>query len=190
MWLPTSPRWPPRDRGSSSLRYAGRHGTALQRGSNASPRKPREMIFTFLNFYPWERTLGPATVSEETSTRSGTSPRAAHGGKCRTGHEARRKRRLRCGTMRWYTGLRARHETRPSKDISRHAEGGVSRCHQAAHCADCYRERRVGAAVRALPTDANMVDSRAHRCIADYSVDLSRDRVQADGVARGSHDRL
>jgi hypothetical protein len=40
------------------------------------------------------------------------------------------------------------------------------------------------------PTDAKMVDSRAHRRIADYAVGLSRDRVQAGGVTRRSHDRL
>ena len=33
----------------------------------------------------------------------------------------------------------------------------------------------LGAAVRALPTDAKMVDSRAHRRITDYAVGLSRD---------------
>ena len=34
--------------------------------------------------------------------------------------------------------------------------------------------------------DASMVDSRAHRRIADYAVGLSRGRVQADEVGRQS----
>ena len=168
------------------------------------------ILVYFFEFLSMGKTLGPPQVSEETSTWWGNLPYprppgrsqlvrllwvASHGGKCRTGHAARLKRR----PPMWYDALvatgevhgqRARHETSTSDDISRHGEGGVNSCHQAAHRTDCYRERGVGAAVRALPTDAKMVDSRAHRRIADYAVSLSRDRVQAGGVARRSHDRL